>query len=684
MRIRLGAKFIILVVTILSVTLALNAYQSLRADHDLLREQLLEKSRLLGQLAVHIGVEAIISYDFVALENYVRDVNQRRDVVFAVFLDAQGQPLTSYLNPENPDISVLADAAGTVDVRRVLQTYVAGDDGQIQVDKFPIVHRNETIGYLMLGVSLGRLDAQFEHALWKQLLVFLFIILVLSLGIYLVFRSSVLRPIRKLEAGARRVAQGDYEQPVQVLSGDELGELTKSFNAMMKEVHKDRKLLSYQANYDSLTGLPNRQMAMERLRGEINRASREHTRVAMLFLDLDDFKIVNDTMGHQFGDLLLVEISRRLKSELRESDTLARLGGDEFLILLPHADSASEVEQVARRLNAAVEKQIDLDSREMFVHCSIGVALYPADGETPDALMANADNAMYQAKRSREDTIRFFAPEMNEAVKDRMVLEYDLNLALERNEFRLHFQPIVEAQSGGRVGAEVLLRWHHPERGVINPMTFIPLAETTRRIIPIGEWVLHESCRKLSEWIAEGLDPGFITVNVSRVQLHSDLESVVRNALEEFSLQPSMLHLEITESVLMEYQDCTVPEVLRRLNDAGVQLVLDDFGTGFSSLNYLKHFPFHILKIDKSFIDGLPHDADDMALVRGIIVMAESLGLRVVGEGVEQEGQWRFLQAAGSHMLQGFLFGRPMDEEAFVRFLRAVDAPTEGRSASRV
>ena len=670
MRIRLGARFIILVVTILSLTLAFNAYHSLRADHDLLQEQLLDNGRILGQLAAYLGTEAIIAYDFVTLENYVQDVNKRRDVVFGVFLDAQRRPLTSYLNPNNPDIAALKDKLGKIGMPDVLQTYLFDGDEQVRVDEFPIVHHNKTIGYLVLGISLRRLNQQFMRALWKQLLVSFIIVLVLALGIFLIFRFNVLRPIRKLEAGAVRVIEGNYDQPVQVLSNDEFGALTKSFNAMMNEVRKDRRLLNYQANYDNLTSLPNRLMGLERLHEEISRASRERVRFAVLFLDLDNFKIVNDTMGHQFGDSLLVEISQRLKSALRESDTLARLGGDEFLVILPKADTADEVEQVGRRLLNAIEKMIKLGSQEIYVRCSIGVAFFPEDGETTESLMANADNAMYQAKRSKEESICFFAQEMNEAVKERLILEYDLHLALERNELKLAFQPIVDTYNGKQLGVEVLLRWQHPEKGLISPAVFVPLAETTRRIIPIGEWVLYEACHKLSNWIAAGLDPGFITVNVSRVQLHSDLESIVQGALEKYSIPPSMLHLEVTESVLIEHQSGMVLQVLRNLERLGVQLVLDDFGTGFSSLNYLKHFPFHMLKIDKSFIDGLPHDAGDVALVRGIIAMAEGLGLKVVGEGVEQDVQWQSLRTAGSHMLQGFLFGRPMSEQAFTEFLR--------------
>ncbi len=672
MRIRLGVKFILLVVTILSLTLVANAYYSLRAEHNLMREQLLDSGRTLGHMAAYLGAEAIIAYDFVTLENYVQDVSKRRDVIFGVFLDAQEQPLTSYLNLENRYVAALAGASGKVSIQDLLRAYTPGGDEQVWVNRFPIIHHDKTIGHLVLGISLHRLNERFERALWKQLSVSSMLILVLAFGIYLVFRFNVLRPIRKLEAGALRVKEGEFSRPVEVLSRDEFGALTESFNAMMDEVHKDRELLNFQANYDSLTKLPNRLMSLDRFSAEISRASREQARFAVLFIDLDNFKIVNDTMGHQYGDDLLVEVSERLKAELRESDTLARQGGDEFLVLLPKADTVAEVDQVARRLIKAIEQPIKLGPRELFVQCSIGAAFYPDDGESVETLMANADNAMYQAKRSRDEAICFFSSQMNIALKERLLLENDLHLAIERGELQLEFQSIVNAEDGGRIGAEVVLHWNHPAKGVVSPEVFIPLAESTQCIISIGGWMLREACRKFSEWVAAGLAPGFIAVNVSRIQLTDDLLHMVEQTLEQYAMDPAMLHLEITESVLTEYQNNDIQRVLRGLNGLGVKLVLDDFGSGFLSLNYLKHFPFHMLKIDKSFVASLPEDEGDVALVRGIITMASGLGLKVVGEGVERDVQWQALRSEGSHMLQGNLFGHPMDERSFAAFLRVV------------
>jgi EAL domain-containing protein (putative c-di-GMP-specific phosphodiesterase class I) len=283
--------------------------------------------------------------------------------------------------------------------------------------------------------------------------------------------------------------------------------------------------------------------------------------------------------------------------------------------------------------------------------------------------MANADNAMYQSKLSNNAHFSFFAPEMNLAIKERLELEHDLYLALERKQFKLDFQPIVEARSRKPIGAEALLRWHHPERGLIPPLTFIPLAESTGQIISIGKWVLNSALHATRDLLERGIDPGYVTVNISRIQLTDDFEEIVQKSLDDANLTPSRLRLELTESALIEHCG-ELPDMLRRLHNIGVKLVLDDFGTGFSSLNYLKHFPFHTLKIDKSFTDSVPDDESDASLVRGIVAMSNSLGLNVVAEGIEHEHQYRFLFGSGVEYMQGFLFARPMTITNYQDYLR--------------
>jgi diguanylate cyclase len=666
-RSRLGVKFVLLTVGILSLTLLINASWVVQQQKQQLQAQLLERGRILGHFLSHVSTEAILAFDFVALESYVRDVNKRQDIIFSIILDKHGNPLTNYIDNDNPQIRSLADGGKFSSVKELLQ--VARQNPDITVETFAIQARKKLLGSAVIGISRERIERELMDYFIIQLSIYSTIILFLSLAIYFVFRINVLQPIGQLINGARRVADGYFDEPVDISSDDEMGKLTTAFNSMMSEVRKDRELLNFQANFDALTGLPNRMQAIEHLEGEISRAQRENRSFAVAFIDLNNFKYVNDTMGHQAGDKLLKSLSTRFRSVLRDSDILARLGGDEFLLILPTATRPTESREATHRLINSLTDPIMLGDREVFIRCSMGIAIYPNDGRNAEELMANADNAMYQSKLSHTEDICFFAPEMNQAIKERMELEHDLHLALERDEFRLYFQPIIDAKERCPIGAEVLLRWQHPERGMIHPLRFIPLAESTGRILQIGQWTLNQSLQIVRHLLEKGLNPGFTTINVSRVQLTRDFETTVQKALDDANLPPSRLRLEVTESALMEHIG-ELPDMLRRLDSIGVKLVLDDFGTGFSSLNYLKHFPFHTLKIDKSFIDSVPESDDAASLVRGIIAMGRSLGLNVVSEGVEREEQYRFVVGSGVDSVQGYLFARPMTLEDFSDYLQ--------------
>lgn len=663
---RLGVRFVVLVVSILSLTLLVSASWFVEQQKQQLQEQLLDREKLIGNFLAAASVESILSYDFVTLENYVKDTDTRPDVVFSAILDSNSIPLTNYINTNNPYVRNLANGGEFTSIADLLQ--VALQSPSVTVATFPIEYNQRQLGSVIVGISNERLEQEIMDYFVLQLAVYSTIILFLSLSIYLVFRFNVLQPIHHLINGARRISDGHYDEPVAVTSSDEMGELTETFNSMMSEVRKDRELLNFQANFDSLTGLPNRIQAVERLGLEISRAQREGHGFAIIFIDLNNFKYVNDTMGHMAGDELLAGLSKRFRSVLRGSDIIARLGGDEFLVILPTATRPAESKEVAQRLIDSLEDAIMVHGREVFIRCSMGIALYPTDGKSAEELMANADNAMYQSKLAHTDDISFFAPEMNQIFKERLELEHDMHLALEQQQFKLYYQPIYSIKEQRVVGAEVLLRWLHPKRGIIHPLTFIPLAESTGRIIQIGRWSLHSALTSVRDLLEQGLNPGYVTVNVSRVQLTRDFEAMVQSALDLANLPPSRLRLEVTESALMEHYG-ELPEMLRRLDNLGVKLVLDDFGTGFSSLNYLKHFPFHTLKIDKSFIDNVPDNEDDASLVRGIIAMARSLGLTVVSEGVERDDQYRFLLGSDVDAAQGYLFARPMSYDDYITYL---------------
>lgn len=441
---------------------------------------------------------------------------------------------------------------------------------------------------------------------------------------------------------------------------------------------QQEKQLEYRAYYDSLTGLPNRLLFRDRLVNSLAAARRNRCGVAVMYLDVDHFKLVNDGLGHSFGDLLLADISRRLFQALRASDTISRIGGDEFSILLPEVTSMEAVAGVARKILDSLAKPFRVDGHELFVTASIGISCYPADGDDAETLLRCADAAMYRSKELGRNQAQLFTASMNERYVRRLALEQQLHHAVERGELELWYQPIYDRARRRIVSLEALLRWRDPARGLVQPAEFISLAEETGMIIPIGEWVIQTACRQLREWHVQGLDDVRMAVNISAVQLQQrDLVDVVRNALEEHSLAPHLLELEITESAAMQSFDLTM-KVLRELRALGVGVAVDDFGTGQSSLTYLKHFPIDTVKIDKEFMQDVTSDETAAAIVSYVINLAHTLGLKVIAEGVETEEQYTFLRHYACDQMQGYLFSKPLPAAEILPFLQQL--PTRPRT----
>jgi len=447
-----------------------------------------------------------------------------------------------------------------------------------------------------------------------------------------------------------------------------------------------RERVEWRAHHDELTGLPNRAVYIDRLSLALAHARRSGGGLAVMFLDLDRFKNVNDSLGHAEGNRLLQAAARRLQGCLRDDDTIARFGGDEFAVLLPEISGAHDAVGVAQKLLAVFEKPFDIADRQLFTSTSVGVALYPSDGVEADQLLRNADAAMYRAKERGRNAFHLYSKEISARMRERLALETALHGAIDRGELVLHYQPKVEVMTGRIVGVEALVRWRHPERGLIGPDEFIPIAEETGLIGDLGEWVLQVACAQTRAWQDDGLPELILGVNVSPRQFRDQrVADMVARILRSTGLEPWFLELELTEGLAMETADQTMT-ALHDLRAMGVQSSLDDFGTGYSSLSYLTRLPIERLKIDKSFVAriGPDPDGEDAAIVRAVIVLAHSLGLQVVAEGVETPEQLVFLQEHGCDLMQGFLYSRPVPPEALremlVRELRAV-APPAGAEA---
>jgi len=428
--------------------------------------------------------------------------------------------------------------------------------------------------------------------------------------------------------------------------------------------------VQFLAYHDALTGLPNLSLLHDRLRQALARARREKSSLALLYVDLDGFKLINDTLGHSFGDLLLQEVAQRLKQWVREQDTVARIGGDEFLILLTSAKEASDVAAAAERMAHTISNDLVIQGRALTLSCSIGICIFPEHGSDVDTLIKNADAAMYSAKENGRNGFRFFTDDMNAQVTERLTLENSLRAALGKNELFLVYQPQMEIATGRITGFEALIRWQHAELGFVPPEKFIRVAENCGLIKPIGEWVLRTACQQARKWQDEGLCALPIAVNVSAVQFRQPgFQELIRRVLEETGLDPRYLELEVTEGLLLSHADMT-SNVLRDLKVMGVKLAIDDFGTGYSSLSYLKRFPFSKLKIDRSFIRDVAVNSDDEAIAIAIISMAKSLGLKAIAEGVENDAQVSFLRKYGCDELQGYYFSRPLKGDDVPKMLR--------------
>ena len=583
------------------------------------------------------------------------------DVQSAVAYDAKGKAFVSFTrDSDTPPAARDPRARDTVlDYRGIKVTR------RIQVG-------NRQLGTLVVQSSVTSVYQQLALYLALALPVMLAL---LSLSYFALSRLQrfFTAPILALSAVSEQISrQGDYSLRAEVPAAADIGLLAHTFNGMLDRIQKRERELEAEINerkrievkldrlahYDPVTQLNNRHFFNERLEAVLARARKFDERTILMFIDLDNFKTVNDTLGHDIGDELLRLVSRRLSETLRFGDVLSRIGGDEFGIILENVGHTSVASIIAEKCLAKLADPIHIHGHDIHIGASIGISVYPDDASDMHALLKYADTAMYYAKNGGKNAWRMFTPSMRDDAHKRFKLDNNLRRALERNEFVLHYQPQVDLQSGEIVGVEALIRWIHPQLGMVSPSDFIPVAEETGVIVPIGEWVLREACRDLKRWHEQGY-PLRVAVNLSGRQLKEGaLVVTVLATLREVGVEPNWLELELTESMLMD-ASTDIVDRLHALTDAGIQLAIDDFGTGYSSMSYLKTFPVRALKVDRSFVRGLPQNPEDAAITRAIIAMARSLKMEIVAEGIETQEQSDFLRANGCDKSQGYLYGRP-------------------------
>jgi diguanylate cyclase (GGDEF)-like protein len=511
----------------------------------------------------------------------------------------------------------------------------------------------------------------------------------LSLGLAaatLVYAMLIIATARNSNFHIRRAIEFQYEnkdlveqlsnevEQREVLIQERTRQLISTNKDLEREISERKRAeddLLHLAHHDPLTELPNRLLFIDRLEQSISKARRMGEQIAVLFIDLDRFKKINDSLGHTVGDELLRRVAQRFQSSIRNEDTVSRLGGDEFTVIMESLHKPQHATVTAQKLIEAMEEPFVIQGHEFFITTSIGISLYPQDGAIAEELLRNADSAMYRAKDEGRNTFQFYTSDMTEQAFERILMETNLLRAIEKKELVVYYQPQISLKTREIIGLEALIRWNHPELGLVSPARFIPLAEDNGLILPIGEYVLSTACRQLAEWERLGIRPGRVSVNLSGKQLQKKgLLDMISKALEDCSCQPEWLELEVTEGFVMEDPEHSIP-VLQSIRDLGIELAIDDFGTGYSSLAYLKRLPITKLKIDQSFVRDIPDDPEDEAIARAILALGYSLNLKVIAEGVENAAQEAFLLNEGCVEAQGFFYAAPLPVEEIDQLLNS-------------
>lgn len=635
-----------------------------------LRYAVLEDADLLAQLFAERGSVALLTEDQAAAKRVLLDLVARPNIICGQFFDRQGNLFAGIGENLSPDYHLFfqRQTSPTTNFKFYLD--------HVCLHR-PVMHESEWLGTLVVQASLLDMRRSMLHfsATWGLTILagWLF-----SWLLSRKFRDVISAPVERLALAMKTVTENqNYALRIKESHDDELGDLTDGFNEMLEQIElRDSELilnrdrLDHMAHHDSLTGLPNRLLFNDRLRQAIQRAERAKRPLALIFIDLDRFKNINDTLGHDIGDLVLVEAAHRLEQGLRKSDTIARLGGDEFVVIIEDFESQQSIGRMARKIINELAEECQIIDHRLYVTASLGISFYPDNGTDLTTLKRCADIAMFRAKELGRNNYQFYLPGMGDRARRMLSLEGDLREALDKQQMQLYLQPQVSMKSGRVCGVETLLRWEHPTQGIVLPGEFIPLAEETGLIVPLGEWAIRETCRIARAWQERGFPPLCFAVNVSPRQFRQpNLVKVIQDILAETGLQPHLLELEVTETLLMSDIEDAIDK-MKEFKAQGIRLAIDDFGSGYSSLSYLKHFPINKLKIDRSFIRDLHLDRNDLAIAASVTSLARIMELDALAEGVETREQEKALLGLGLEWAQGFLYQKPLTLEQFVNFMR--------------
>lgn len=676
---------LLIMVTCGLVLLATTLVFVIKESNTLLHEQQTDLSSLADILATNTSAALTFDDPQSALET-MRSLSVKTDILAAYILREDATVFSRYLARDVQTSKLPFEQLTAISTPESYQKVLA----KIRNEKphllnlsdhltlvRPILLDSQSIGTVILHADTRNMRSRLSSILLTATIILL-IAAVMAWLLSMRLQGIISNPILLLVETMRNVSTTkDFTLRVRKFGDDEVGRLYDGFNEMLQEIEERNVVLQQRqehlqelAHFDTLTRLPNRVLFHDRLRQAMNLALRNDQLISVMFLDLDSFKDINDTLGHRIGDLLLQQAADRMSIVLRDCDTVARLGGDEFTIFNQNIKSVTNARRVAQKLLDLFDIPFKLEGQQTYVTCSIGVTMFPADGDNMDTLLMNADVAMYHAKADGKNTFKLYSPDMNQLASERLALQNDLRKALDLQQLYLHFQPKFDAFSAKIKGVEALLRWKHPERGLISPEKFIPLAEESGVIGSITEWVLYTACRQAKLWHTAGYGPVCMAVNLSAYSLkRNNATAMVQHVLAETGLPPELLELELTESMLIE-TDHQAANTLHALKALGITIAIDDFGTGYSSLSYLHRFPIDALKIDRSFVWNMHRSENDLAIVNAIIAMGHSLKLQVIAEGVETEEQLQTLKTCGCETIQGYLLGKPMNADKITVILK--------------